>query len=112
MPGGSDRSTIQVMGEVESGDMTNIETSKPQFQLNTRLMIGSAVLVGVGGLLGLTGAIIGSSALCAATWRWVNQLETPPSERARRGWKQTKAATIAGADAWRHGPPAQGGPPA
>ena len=74
-------------------------------------MIGSAVFVGVGGLLGLTGAIIGSSALLAATRRWVNQLETPPSELARRGWKQTKSATIAGADAWRHGPPTQGGPP-
>ena len=100
------------MDDVESADRTGIETSKPRLQLNTRLVIGSAVLIGVGGLLGLTGAVIGSSALLAATRRWVNQLETPPRELARRGWEQTRAATIAGADAWRHGPPARGGSPA
>jgi hypothetical protein len=99
MPGGPDRSTIQVMDDVEGADRAGSETSRPRLQLNTRLVIGSAVLIGVGGLLGLIGAVIGSSALLAATRRWVNQLETPPRELARRRWEQTKAATVAGADA-------------
>ena len=71
-------------------------------------MIGSAVLIGVGGLLALTGTILGSSALLAATRRWVHQLETQPSELARRWWEQARAATMAGADAWRKGPAADG----
>jgi hypothetical protein len=101
---------IPVMGDGEGGDLTRIETSKPGPQLNTRLVIGSAVLIGVGGLLGLIGSILGSSALLAATRRWVDQLETPPTEVARRSWEQAKAATTAGADAWRHGA-GQGGSP-
>ena len=71
-------------------------------------MIGSAVLIGVGGLLGLIGTILGSSELLAATRRWVHQLETQPSELARRRWVQAKRATMAGADAWRKGPAADG----
>ena len=99
---------IPVMGDVEGGDLTRIETSKPGPQLNTKLVIGSAVLIGVGGLLGLIGTILGSSELLAATRRWVHQLETQPSELARRRWEQARAATMAGADAWRKGPAADG----
>jgi hypothetical protein len=99
---------IPVMGDVEGGDLTRIEASKPGPQLNTRLVIGSAVLIGVGGLLGLIGTILGSSALLAATRRWVHQLETQPSELARRKWEQARAATMASADAWRKGPATNG----
>ena len=98
----------QVMGDGEGGDLTRIETSKPGPQLNTRLVIGSAVLIGVGGLLGLIGTILGSSELLAATRRWVHQLETQPSELARRKWEQARAATMASADAWREGPATDG----
>jgi hypothetical protein len=62
------------------------------------------VLVGIGGLLGFTGMVLVGSALLSATRQWVNQLERPPSEIARRKWQQTKAATSAGAGAWRNGP--------
>ena len=99
---------IPVMGDVEGGDLTRIEASQPGPQLNTRLVIGSAVLIGVGGLLGLIGTILGSSALLAATRRWAHQLDTQPSELAQRKWEQARAATMAGADAWRKGPAADG----
>jgi len=99
---------IPVMGDVEGGDLTRIEASTPGPQLNTRLVIGSAVLIGVGGLLGLIGTILGSSALLAATRRWVHQLETQPSELARRKWEQARAGTMASADAWRKGPATNG----
>jgi hypothetical protein len=62
------------------------------------------VLVGIGGLLGFTGMVLVGSALLSATRQWVNQLERPPGEIARRRWQQTKAAASAGADAWRNGP--------
>jgi hypothetical protein len=89
-------------------NLTRIEASKPGPQLDTSLVIGSAVLIGVGGLLGLIGTILGSSALLAATRRWAHQLDTQPSELARRRWEQARAATMAGADEWRKGPAADG----
>ena len=42
-----------------------------------------------------------SSALISATRQWIDHLEQPPSEMARRRWEQTKAAASAGAAAWR-----------
>jgi len=49
-----------------------------------------------------------SSALISATRQWVDQLERPPTEIARRRWEQTKAAATAGATAgaaaWRDKP--------
>jgi len=63
------------------------------------------VLVALGGLLGFTGMALVSSALLSATRQWVDQLERPPSELARRRWEQTKAAASAGAAAWRDNPP-------
>jgi hypothetical protein len=62
------------------------------------------VLVGIGGLLGFTGMVLVGSALLSATRQWVNQLERPPGEIARRRWQQTKVAVSAGAGAWRNGP--------
>ena len=37
----------------------------------------------------------------------VNQLEQPPSELAKRRWQQARAATTAGASAWRNSPAAK-----
>ena len=79
---------------------------------NTRLMSGSAVLVGVGGLFGVAGADVGVAALLAAAQRWVDQRETSPGELVHDGWTRVKAATIAGADAWRHTVPPESAPPA
>ena len=80
--------------------------SRGDIQLNRNLLVGGGVLVALGGLLGFTGMALVSSALISATRQWVDQLERPPSELARRRWVQAKAAATAGASAWRDGPKA------
>jgi hypothetical protein len=77
--------------------------------VDRRRMTTGGALIGLGGLLGLTGAVIAGSALVAAARQWIHQLEQPPSEIARLRWQQAKAATSAGADAWRSVPAGQGG---
>ena len=79
--------------------------SRGDIQLNRNLLVGGGVLVALGGLLGFTGMALVSSALISATRQWVDHLERPPSEMARRRWEQTKAAASAGAAAWRDNPP-------
>jgi hypothetical protein len=82
--------------------------SRGDIQLNRNLLVGGGVLVALGGLLGFTGMAVVSSALISATRQWVDQLERPPTEIARRRWEQTKAAATAGATAgaaaWRDKP--------
>ncbi|HEY6709099.1 MAG TPA: hypothetical protein VJB61_16075 [Actinomycetota bacterium] len=63
------------------------------------------MLVAFGGLLGFTGMALVTSALISAARRWVDRMEQPPSDIARRKWQQTKAAASAGAAAWRDSPP-------
>ena len=79
-------------------------SSKSDIQFNRSLLVGGGVLVGLGGLLGFTGMALVASALISATRQWVDHLERPPSEIARRRWEQSKAAASAGAAAWRNGP--------
>jgi hypothetical protein len=79
--------------------------SKGDIQVNRSLIVGGGILVAVGGLLGFAGMALLSSALISATRQWVDHLERPPSEMARRRWEQTKAAASAGAAAWRQGSP-------
>ena len=82
--------------------------SRGDIQLTRNLLVGGGVLVALGGLLGFTGMALVSSALISATRQWVDQLERPPTEIARRRWEQTKAAATAGATAgaaaWRDKP--------
>ncbi len=80
------------------------QSSRADIQLNRNLLVGGGVLVALGGLLGFTGMALVSSALISATRRWIDHLEQPPSEIARRRWEQTKAAAAAGAAAWRDNP--------
>jgi hypothetical protein len=84
--------------------MMSNEGSQGGMQINRSLLVGGGVLVGIGGLLGFTGMVLVGSALLSATRQWVNQLERPPGEIARRRWQQAKAAASAGAGAWRNGP--------
>jgi hypothetical protein len=86
--------------------MTMTKTSHNGIQVDQRRMVGGAVLVGIGGLLGFMGILLVSSALATAVRRWIQQLEQPPSEIAKLRWQQAKAATTAGAEAWRSGLPA------
>jgi hypothetical protein len=79
--------------------------SRGDIQFNRSLLVGGGVLVAVGGLLGFTGMALVTSALISATRQWMDRLEQPPSELARRRWEQAKAAAAAGAAAWRDKPP-------
>ena len=71
------------------------------FQLNSTPMIIGAALIGAGSLIGLTGLIVGGSAMVSASRKWFNELEVPPSEVVKHKWGATKAATHAGASAWQ-----------
>jgi hypothetical protein len=82
-------------------------TSNGDVQLSRRRIAGGGVLIGIGGLLGFTGMLLVSSAIISAARQRVNQLEQPPSVIAKRTWQQARAATTAGAKAWRNGPPAK-----
>jgi hypothetical protein len=81
--------------------------STGEVQLNRRPLAVGGVLIGIGGLLGFTGMLLVSSAIISAARQRVNQLEQPPREIAKLKWQQARAATTAGANAWRNGPPAK-----
>jgi hypothetical protein len=83
--------------------VTTTEAPLEEAQRN-RVMVVGGVLVGVGGLLGAAGALLVSSAFISATRRWMRQLDPPPSTIAKVKWQQARAATTAGARAWRNGP--------
>jgi len=70
----------------------------------TRVLVVGGGLVAIGGLLGCAGALLVSSALVSASRRWVRQLDPPPRTIAKLKWQQARAATTAGARAWRNGP--------
>lgn len=70
-------------------------------KLNTTPVIIGACLIGAGSLIGFTGMIIGGAGLITAARRWFRELEVPPGEVVRQKFDQTKAATAAGASAWR-----------
>jgi hypothetical protein len=93
-----------VLRSVRGVKLMSDNGSPEGMQVNRSLLVGGGVLVGIGGLLGLTGMVLVGSALLSAARQWVNQLEQPPSEMARRKWQQAKAAASAGAGAWRNGP--------
>jgi hypothetical protein len=90
--------------------MTNGKGPGPRFQVNLRLLAAGAVLAGVGSMLGLAGLAISSGALAAAARRWANQRGMPPTELAKHHWHKAKAATAAGANAWRDGVTPAGAP--
>jgi hypothetical protein len=81
--------------------------SRGEVQLSRRRIAGGGVLIGIGGLLGFTGMLLVGSAIVSVARQRVNQLEQPPSELAKRTWQQARAATTAGANAWRNRPAAK-----
>jgi hypothetical protein len=94
----------------DGSDVVTDQASEAANRVNQGLVVGGAVLVGLGGLLGFAGMLLVTSAVAAAARRWMRQLERPPSDIAKRKWQQARAATSAGTQAWRSGSPAQ--PPA
>jgi hypothetical protein len=83
--------------------MTNDATRSNLPQFSSGPLITSAVLVGVGTFIALSGLALGGSHLMAATRRWIREMEVPPSELARLKYAQAKAAVAAGSSAWQNG---------
>ena len=87
---------------MKNGQSSNGHSSTSTgFQLNGTPMIVGAALIGAGSLIGLTGLIVGGSAMVSASRKWFNELEVPPSEVVKHKWGATKAETHAGASAWQ-----------
>ena len=86
--------------------MSNAASNGPA-QVSRRRIAGGGLLIGIGGLLGFTGMLLVGSAIVSVARQRVNRLEQPPSELAKRRWQQARAATTAGAKAWRNGPAAK-----
>ena len=76
-------------------------------ELRTGPIITGAALFGAGALIALAGLAVGGTHLFAATRRWIQQMEVPPSEQARIKWAQAKTAAAAGTAAWQNGAPAR-----
>jgi hypothetical protein len=76
-------------------------SSSSGFQLNTTPVMLGAALIGAGVLIGLTGLIVGGTAMVSATRQWLGEMEVPPTEVVKQKLDQTKAATSAGASAWK-----------
>jgi hypothetical protein len=102
----------QATGEEQAGfrpaageDGSAGEDQAASFRLNSGLLITGSVLAGLGSLLGLAGLALASAALATATRRWVRQMDVPPGELARHHWARARAATSAGASAWRNDTP-------
>jgi hypothetical protein len=83
-------------------DMT--QTDERKIEINRGLLVGGAILMSVGAVLGMAGALATSVAVIGAARAWVRQREEPPSVTARRRLAQAKTAAAAGAQGWReHG---------
>ena len=85
----------------------NSSSSWPEFR--TGPIITGTALVGAGALIALAGLAVGGTHLFAATRRWIQEMEVPPSEQARIKWAQAKSAAAAGNAAWRNGVSARQG---
>lgn len=77
--------------------------STPQrtLELNTPLLGSGVVLMGVGGILWLTGAAVAAFTLATTAKKWIDQMDESPSEIALRRMHQMKVAASAGTKAWR-----------
>jgi hypothetical protein len=80
--------------------MTAEQVSTAGFTVQSGPLRAGAALMGAGALLGVVGFAVTCSTLLAATLRWINELEQPPTEIVKQKWAATKAATSAGATAW------------
>lgn len=78
----------------------------PHFSPHTGRVKAAAILVTVGSLVGAAGSIIAGLEFAAATRRWLQAQNQPPTEVARVRLRQAflagQAATRAAADTWSH----------
>jgi hypothetical protein len=76
-------------------------------QLESGPLLTGGILIGVGGVIALTGLAIAGTHVAAATRSWIQELEIPPGELARLKWEQAKTAAASGATTWREHPNAK-----
>ena len=81
--------------------MTDRSTARVLQDVNTRMLAGAAVLVGVGAALGLAGIGVGAAAFVAAARRWYERNDLTPARHAKLTWEQARAAAVAGSGAWK-----------
>jgi hypothetical protein len=72
-----------------------------KIEINRGLLVGGAILMSVGAVVGMTGALATSVAVIGAARAWVRQWDEPPSALARRRLAQARTAAAAGAHGWR-----------
>jgi hypothetical protein len=95
--------TVRIAHNARKDAMNNPKSYSPSgFQMDSTPMIVGACLIGAGTIIGMTGLIVGGTAIISATRQWFRELEVPPSEVVKQKLNQTKAATAAGASAWQH----------
>jgi hypothetical protein len=78
-------------------------TDDSQQRQGARLLLTSSALLAAAAALGIAGIGLATVAVGTMARRRINQMEVPPSELARRQWRQARAAVRAGAGAWRNG---------
>ena len=81
--------------------MTTDETSNSLPQLRSGPLLAGAALFAAGGLIALAGIAIGSTHVVAASRRWIQAMEVPPTELAKLKLAQARVAALAAAEAWR-----------
>ncbi len=81
--------------------MMTKSTVRPALDVNRKVLGSGMVLLCVGGVLWLTGAVLSAAALAQATKKWIDLLEESPTEMAHRRVQQLKVAAAAGSKAWR-----------
>jgi hypothetical protein len=81
--------------------MTDRSTAPVLQDVNTRMLAGAAVLVGVGAALGLAGIGVGAAAFVVGARRWYERNDLTPARHAKLTWEQARAAAVAGSDAWK-----------
>lgn len=70
-------------------------------------LMAGGILIGIGALVALAGAVVAGAHVASATRAWMRELETPPGQLAKLKWEQAKSAAAAGAATWQEHPNAQ-----
>jgi hypothetical protein len=79
-------------------------TDERGIEINRGLLVGGAILMSVGAVVGMIGALATSVAVIGAARSWVGQWDEPPSAMARRRLAQARTAAAAGVHGWQeHG---------
>jgi hypothetical protein len=68
-------------------------------QVDARAIRRGAWVFGIGSVVSMVGLALAGNALAAAARQYVQQMEGPPAELARRSWHQARHAATAGATA-------------